>query len=63
MVTGQPDSKEAVLAALCPHMVIAITDLKKRQIEFGGCGDCGSAWITCKACNRSVDYIQYAFEE
>jgi len=28
---------------------------REKEVFFGGCGDCGSPWLTCKKCGKSVD--------
>lgn len=47
---------------LCPHMRDLIIHCEMVGVVFGGCGDCGSAWLECKMCNKTVDEAHLTFE-
>lgn len=47
---------------LCGHMKKAIFYLEGIDVKFGGCGECGSAWLTCGTCNETVDCAHEVFE-
>lgn len=41
---------------LCEHMEKLVKYAKKNKVEWGGCGDCGSPWLTCNICDLTVDH-------
>lgn len=50
------------LAEMCEHMKALIEHCNNVEVRFGGCGECGSAWLTCKTCDSTVDLAHEAFE-
>lgn len=48
---------------MCDHMKALLSYCREHHVYFGGCGDCGSAWLTCKTCARQVDEAHQAFDE
>lgn len=52
------------LAEMCQHMRDLIAHCNATGVRFGGCGECGSAWLTCDACpGIQVDEAHLAFED
>ena len=46
------------LTEMCKHMRALIEHCEAVDVRFGGCGDCGSPWLTCSNCpdEPQVDY-------
>ena len=46
---------------LCEHMRDLVDYAISHNVEWGGCGDCGSPWLECKICDLQIDecYPQY----
>lgn len=42
-------------AQFCEHMKAFVSHCREVGVFFGGCGECGSPWLTCKACRKEVD--------
>ncbi len=48
-------------AEMCPHMLALVEFCEASRVFFGGCGDCGSAWLECKTCDKTVDEAHQVF--
>lgn len=48
-------------AEMCPHMLALIEHCLSVGVTFGGCGDCGSPWLTCAECKLEVGDASKAF--
>lgn len=35
---------------LCEHMKAGVKAMEAHGVQFGGCGECGSAWLECGKC-------------
>jgi len=40
---------------MCEHMRALVQYCEAVGVIFGGCGDCGSPWLTCSHCEQTVD--------
>ena len=40
---------------ICKHMEALIEYCKATGVKYGGCGDCGSPWLTCEKCGLTVN--------
>lgn len=54
--------RRELLASMCEHMRALVEHCISVGVEFGGCGDCGSAWLYCRKCKLQVDKAHDAFE-
>ena len=58
---SESQRKAAKLEEFCEHMKALIEFCKETSVSFGGCGDCGSAWLTCNICKTEVLEAHEAF--
>lgn len=54
--------KRAKFDAMCEHMRALIVHCETVGVKFGGCGDCGSAWLECATCKTNVDEAHEVFD-
>ena len=47
---------------MCDHMRELVLYCERIGVAFGGCGDCGSAWLECNTCNKSVQEAHEVFD-
>lgn len=40
------------IASMCEHMRDFVEYGAARGVSFGGCGECGSPWMSCKQCGK-----------
>ena len=50
-------------AEFCEHMREFVALAREKRVYFGGCGDCGSPWLECKTCDKSVDLADQVFSD
>jgi spermidine synthase len=51
-----------IKAEMCEHMTALIAHCQEVRVIFGGCGDCGSAWLVCKHCaDKQVENAHEVF--
>ena len=55
--------RERLESEMCEHMKALIDYCRQNRVYFGGCGDCGSAWLTCEACEHDTQLAHQAFDE
>lgn len=48
---------------MCEHMLSLVEYCREHTVYFGGCGDCGSPWLTCRVCNLTIDEADEVFED
>lgn len=47
---------------MCEHMRALVLHCERVGVIFGGCGDCGSAWLECMNCSATLDNAHEVFE-
>lgn len=56
-------SREDTLNLMCEHMRDVVAYCESAGVLIGGCGDCGSPWLTCQKCDQTTDSVDYAFTD